>query len=250
MITEIPKLQRDIAKYAISVLRVLAEASWSLGSVKLFHDRLAADAVDILARVFAKVNPQDLPHLDKGALEDAVNREVDAWTDKAKQEFPPPWLVDAPEQASTRMTGHHGLSEATKSPQGQASPQPGNHQALPDANGPAVDATASVEERNVVAAEADTGRINEQQKDGNAATAIEVLPDPEQAERAKIRSAWLDQKLAKHSAWTSDTDIAGNGGLTYNTIRRYRTGTRSTREMHVRKLLAKAFRCVLDEVPK
>jgi hypothetical protein len=227
----------------------LAEASWSLGSVKLFHDRLAADAVDILARVFAKVNPQDLPHLDKDALEDAVNREVDAWTDKAEQEFPPPWLVDAPEQASSRMTGHHGLSEATKSPQGQGSPQPGNDPTFPETNGPAADATTSVEERNVVAAEADTGRINEQQKDGNAVTAIEVLPDPEQAERAKIRSAWVDQKLAEHPGWTSDTDIAGNGGPSYNTIRRYRSGARSTRDMQVCKQLAKAFKCALTEVP-
>lgn len=72
----------------------------------------------------------------------------------------------------------------------------------------------------------------------------------EDARRAKTRSAWIDQELAQRTDWTSDTDIAANGGPTYNTIRRYRSGATSSREPYVRRKLAGAFGCALDGVPK
>jgi hypothetical protein len=74
--------------------------------------------------------------------------------------------------------------------------------------------------------------------------------DEEKAERAKIRSAWLDHMLAQHKKWTSDTDIADNGGPTYNTIQRYRSGVRSTRARYVCRRIADAFKCEITEVPE
>jgi hypothetical protein len=74
--------------------------------------------------------------------------------------------------------------------------------------------------------------------------------DQNREERAKIRSGWLDQKLAQHSEWTSDTDIATNGGPSYNTIRRYRDGALSTRDLYVRRRLSKAFKCLIEEAPE
>jgi hypothetical protein len=73
--------------------------------------------------------------------------------------------------------------------------------------------------------------------------------DPKDVERAKLRSDWLDQQLAQHKTWTSDTDIAENGGPVYNTIRRFRSGALSTRDLYVRRNLSKAFKCNITEVP-
>ena len=77
-----------------------------------------------------------------------------------------------------------------------------------------------------------------------------VCPDPAQTERGKIRSAWLDKALANHPEWTSNKDIEANGGPTYNTIRRYRSGATSTQERYVRGKLARAFQCAITEVPR
>jgi hypothetical protein len=56
----------------------------------------------------------------------------------------------------------------------------------------------------------------------------EGAADPTESTRGKARSAWLDSQItARH--WSSDTDIAGSGGPTYNTIQRYRSGEKSTR---------------------
>jgi hypothetical protein len=74
--------------------------------------------------------------------------------------------------------------------------------------------------------------------------------EPDQARRAKARSDWLDQKLAQHQTWTSDSDIAEGSGLVYNTIQRYRSGATSTRGLYVRRGLAKAFQCEIGEVPE
>ncbi|HYL36593.1 MAG TPA: hypothetical protein VEV17_11825 [Bryobacteraceae bacterium] len=74
-------------------------------------------------------------------------------------------------------------------------------------------------------------------------------PDPSDTDRGKIRSAWLDTtRVAK--VWTSDLDIQNNGGPTYNTIQRFRSGKKSTRDDYVRARLAKAFGCKISEVPK
>jgi hypothetical protein len=75
-------------------------------------------------------------------------------------------------------------------------------------------------------------------------------PVPALTERAKTRSAWLDQRLIRHSSYDSDTDIAAGGGLTYNTVRRYRSGLKSRRDFYVRRGLAKAFKCDIREVPE
>jgi hypothetical protein len=75
-----------------------------------------------------------------------------------------------------------------------------------------------------------------------------VSADPSDADRGKKRSEWLDEKRGK-KRWTSDLDIQNNGGPTYNTIQRYRSGVRSTRDAAVRLKLADAFDCTLEEVP-
>jgi hypothetical protein len=75
-------------------------------------------------------------------------------------------------------------------------------------------------------------------------------PDPEQAARARTRSAWLNQRLAQHPVWSSDVDIGSHGGPSYNTIRRYRRGIPSTRDLSVRKGIATAFQCEVSEVPE
>ncbi len=68
--------------------------------------------------------------------------------------------------------------------------------------------------------------------------------------RSKARGRWLDQQLSKKNGWSSDSDIASEGGPTYNTIRRYRAGRKTNRDLYVRKLLAKAFGCDVTDVPK
>jgi hypothetical protein len=77
-----------------------------------------------------------------------------------------------------------------------------------------------------------------------------ALPDADRAKRAKARSDWLDHKLAQQQTWTSDSDIAEGAGLAYNTIQRYRSGATSTRDLYVRRGLAKAFQCEIPEVPE
>jgi hypothetical protein len=66
--------------------------------------------------------------------------------------------------------------------------------------------------------------------------------------RGKARSKWLDSRRAA-MGWTSDLDIHVNSGPTYNTIRRYRSGAKSTRDPYVRQKLAAAFGCKISEVP-
>ena len=75
-------------------------------------------------------------------------------------------------------------------------------------------------------------------------------PDPELSKRATARSDWLDQKLRQHPDWSSDIDIAEAAGRAYNTIQRYRSGATSTRELYVRRGLAKAFQYEITEVPE
>jgi hypothetical protein len=72
--------------------------------------------------------------------------------------------------------------------------------------------------------------------------------DQKQAERGKTRSAWLDARI-QHSSYDSDLDIAAAGGLSYNTVRRYRSGVKSRRARYVRRGLARAFQCDIKEVP-
>jgi hypothetical protein len=96
MVGEIPKLQRDIEDCVIRILRVLAEASWSIGSVELFGAQLLIDASDLLKWALAKVNPNDLVLLDKLAVQTALAQEVSTWIRKAQREFPPPGIDAAP----------------------------------------------------------------------------------------------------------------------------------------------------------
>jgi hypothetical protein len=74
-------------------------------------------------------------------------------------------------------------------------------------------------------------------------------PDDDLAKRAKARSEWLDQKLVDNR-WTADTEIQANRGPAYNTIQRYRSGQRSSRDPYVRLRLSSAFHCTLSEVPE
>ncbi len=64
------------------------------------------------------------------------------------------------------------------------------------------------------------------------------------------RSAWLKKQFAGHASWTSDLDIEQAGGPAYNTIQRYRSGRKSTRDVYVRRLLAKVFNCDIADVPE
>jgi len=75
-------------------------------------------------------------------------------------------------------------------------------------------------------------------------------PDAELEKRATARSGWLDQKLMQNPDWSSDVDIAAHGGPTYNTIQRYRSGTKSTQDKYVRKKFARALGCKISEVPE
>lgn len=95
MAREIPRLQRDIEDCVIKVFGVLAEASWSLGSKKRFGDQLNNNVPNILEWALAKVNPKDLPALDRPAIETVLAQQVSNWILKAQREFPPPWMATA-----------------------------------------------------------------------------------------------------------------------------------------------------------
>ncbi len=125
-------------------------------------------------------------------------------------------------------------SAVQQSPQRSGQPPEGNT-AMPD------DLGALVDECTPALAEQDNG-------EAVAETAV-AASDPDKAERTKLRSGWVDQKLSQHKTWTSDTDIAANGGPAYNTIQRFRSGARSTRDLYVRRQLANAFKCDITEVP-
>jgi hypothetical protein len=102
---------------------------------------------------------------------------------------------------------------------------------------------------NVAHGSGPAGREVTEQNGEAQAEVVGAAGDPEMVERSKIRSNWLDQKLAQQKDWTSDTDIEHNGGPAYNTIQRYRSGAVSTRELYVRRQLANAFKCEIAEVP-
>ena len=74
-------------------------------------------------------------------------------------------------------------------------------------------------------------------------------PDDNEAKRGKARSNWLDQKM-HDKGWTAGTALKGNGGPSYNTIRRYRSGKKSNQDRSVRSQLSKALRCSIEEVPE
>jgi hypothetical protein len=112
---EIRKLERDIKKYAITVLRVLADASWPLGSVDPFRDRLKIDARDIREQVLAKVDRRDLPFLDQISLETAVNEEVADCIRKAQREFPHPWMRASEVTQAAPALPETPIGEAPKS---------------------------------------------------------------------------------------------------------------------------------------
>ena len=69
------------------------------------------------------------------------------------------------------------------------------------------------------------------------------------ADRGEGRSKWFDAVLI-NKGWSSALDVEKHGGPTYNTIRRYLSGVKSTQDRAVRLRLAKAFGCSLDEVPE
>lgn len=91
---QIRKLERDFQRIAMTIFDVLAEASWQLGSVEQFRTRIEADGQQVLEWILAKVNPKDLPLLDRSAVDAAVHEGASKWITKAQREFPPPWFVD------------------------------------------------------------------------------------------------------------------------------------------------------------
>jgi hypothetical protein len=94
--SEIVKLEWDLVKCGIDILKVLAEASLSLGSEERFRVRLEHDAEQVLRWVLAQVNEKDLSILDKSKIRNALSSEVLVWIAKARREFPPPWDPGAP----------------------------------------------------------------------------------------------------------------------------------------------------------
>jgi hypothetical protein len=84
-------------------------------------------------------------------------------------------------------------------------------------------------------------------RSGPAAAALSL--DPTDADRGKKRSAWLDAQRGEKK-WTSDLEIKTHGGPAYNTINRYRSGKKSTRDAYVRQKFAELFGCKLEEVPE
>lgn len=69
------------------------------------------------------------------------------------------------------------------------------------------------------------------------------------ASRQETRVRWLDEQLSCKN-WSSDLDIAANGGPSYNTVGRFRTGKLSAQDRYVRGKLAAAFGCKLGDVPE
>ena len=115
---------------------------------------------------------------------------------------------------------------------------------------PSLEDRAKAAIRRRAAGTLDTQDSAEQDDRDAVAETLAGGTDPKQTERAKVRSLWLDQKLGQHQEWISDPDIAANGGPAYNTIRRYRSGRVSTRDLYVRRKFAKAFECEVASVPE
>ena len=84
-------------------------------------------------------------------------------------------------------------------------------------------------------------------RENGGSTGVDPLRN--QAKRGRTRSAWLDRHRTQKQ-WTSDLEIESDGGPTYNTIQRYRSGKESTRDAYVRGLLAKVFGVRVAEVPE
>lgn len=94
-------------------------------------------------------------------------------------------------------------------------------------------------------------RHSEPQAYGEKSLELEDSGTEEEINRAKIRSAWLNDKLAASEDLSSDYQIAGtHKGPTYNTIRRWRTGKKSSRDLEVRKGFATVFNCDIRDVPE
>jgi hypothetical protein len=108
---EVRKLERDLRECAITILRTLAEAAWPTGAVEPFRVRVEADARGILEWILAKVSQSDLPVLNKSAIEEAVGLEVGNWVEKAKREFPPPWIPYAPVQVPPAAGEQQGFGD-------------------------------------------------------------------------------------------------------------------------------------------
>ena len=109
---EIRTLEDDLRKVAIELIDVSAEAVWFLGSVEPFRARLDADSREILEWILTKVNPKDLPVLDKASLETGIHQQISNWIRKAQREFKPSWLGDMKACAARRqLRARPGRSE-------------------------------------------------------------------------------------------------------------------------------------------
>jgi hypothetical protein len=75
------------------------------------------------------------------------------------------------------------------------------------------------------------------------------LPTEEEAIRGQFRSRWLDDRYMERE-WTSDMPMEQAGGPRYNTMRRFRSGRKSTRDKSVRLAIAKTLNCSFKEVPE
>jgi hypothetical protein len=146
---------------------------------------------------------------------------------KTQREFPPPWSAGAPVEPS----GTAERDDVGVAPESGANLHIRKHPT-------AVNGASDPQEMGAAENGSDP-------PDAEKTT----LPDENQSKRATTRSEWLDKKLIEKT-WTADTDIEANGGPTYNTIQRYRSGKQSTRDRYVRIRLSKAFRCDPLDVPE
>ncbi len=110
MADEVRKLDIDLRKFAIEVFNVLAEAASTLKSVDAFRTQLETHARELLEWILAKINPKDLPFVDRVALEAAIQTEESNWIRKAQREFLPSWMSDAPEGAPAGYMEPQGSS--------------------------------------------------------------------------------------------------------------------------------------------
>jgi hypothetical protein len=224
---QIRKLEWEIAECAGVIIDARAEAFWHVGAAEPFRKLVETDALDIFRRVLACIDSRDLPSLDQASLRVRVDGIVSKWLLKAQLEFPP--ILPSPVDDGSLETGSP-LAGLFRSAGGNKGDEP-------------------AAKRQSAGGSARASKSGRRSDSKNEVPAHHAQDDSGQSKRGKIRAAWLDKKRSDRE-WTSDLDIVQNGGPTYNPIRRYRSGRKSTRDAYVRGKLAKAFGCEISEVPE
>jgi hypothetical protein len=210
MAEEIAKLERDIKKYAITILGILAAASWPFDSTEHIRGRLQIDARNILKRALAKVDRRDVPMLDTNGLTKSLDLEVSKWVEKAEKELPPPSMARVP-------------------------------QASPDGGADMVAGTP-----NAATLEPPTA-ANGQRPDVKAATSVDSAMVEAVAERAARRQAVVNLIL-KRKRWKPGR-LATKAGVGKNSVYEYLDGTRVKITDENRKAIAQTLELEPEQLP-